>query len=165
MPGRRDQQPAIATAWLYEMRRVDRVLMGVARRGFDLDPPSVDIGSEPLQRGRSFRTADDHPQVRILACKSPSLADALVGSAKRNHPDELVRLADLPLCASARRAALLAIGGNAPKEGRNQPDGDLLDAPVEVFAHSPSFTDWKAGMWNPSSHDKPQGSADGWAMR
>jgi len=70
-----------------------------------------------LQRGSSFRTTHNHPQVRILASKTPSLANALIGPAKGNHPYEFVGLVDLPLCASARRTALLAIGGNAPEEG------------------------------------------------
>src|SRR5215467_7810744 len=148
MPGRCDQQPAIARSWLDEERRVDRVLMGVARRGFDFDPPSVDIRSEPLQRGPSLCTTHDHPQVRVLACQTPSLANALIGSAKRDHAYEFVGLVDLPLCASAHGAAPLAMSGNAPEEGSMEGSNErdwyqlvawsaLQQRAREEFAHSP----------------------------
>src|SRR5262245_34822225 len=91
--------------------------MRVMGCGFDLDPPSIDVGPEPLQRGPRLRAADDDAQMRVLACETTCLANALTGPAKRNDPYELVRGGDPALGACTRSSLLLANSTGCPGEG------------------------------------------------
>src|SRR5262249_18993399 len=107
--------------------------MCAARRRFNLDAVLVAVGPKPLQRGSRFRTADNDTQVRILACETPGLANALIGPAKGDNPYKTVRCGDVPLSAGARSSALHVTYTRHPDEASKCRGWQMLRGRAEVF--------------------------------